>query len=358
VKLTAQVKLCPTAEQAEALRKTMETANEAANFVSERAWQTRTFHRFALSSVCYHDVRATFGLAAQMTTQIINVVAGGYRAKREGRHTYRLTSAITYDSRVLSWKEGEVSIWTLDGRQRIPFLCGPRQEAMLARRCSQAKLVTRRGEWFLLIPCEVEVRDRIATSKALGVDLGVVNIAVDSDGEIHSASHLLNVRHRNRRLRGKLQRLGTRSAKRKIKRLSGREARFARDTNHVISKRIVAKAEGTARAIALEDLKGITKRQTVRQSQRATLHSWSFHQLREFIAYKAELAGIPVVVVDPRNTSRTCPECGLIDKKNRRSQESFVCVSCGFAGHADTVAAGVIAGRAVADPPIVAALSG
>ncbi len=95
---------------------------------------------------------------------------------------------------------------------------------------------------------------------ALGVDLGVVNIAVDSDGEVHSGSQINNVRHSHRLLRAKLQAKGTRSAKRKLKRLSGKERRFAKDTNHCISKKLVAKAKDTNRAIALEDLKGIRSR--------------------------------------------------------------------------------------------------
>ncbi|MER3402668.1 MAG: transposase, partial [Armatimonadota bacterium] len=63
------------------------------------------------------------------------------------------------------------------------------------------------------------------------------------------------------------------------------------------------------------------------------------HQLRSFIEYKARLAGVPVVIVDPRNTSRTCPACGHVAKANRPTQAEFRCVECGFAGPADAIAA-------------------
>src|SRR5439155_13664376 len=135
-------------------------------------------------------------------------------------------------------------------------------------------------------------------------------IATDSDGDVHSADHINNVRYRRRRLRKKLQRKGTQQARRRLRKLAGKERRFARDTNHCISKRIVAKAQGTKRGIALEDLGGIRDRLTVRKSQSATLHSWSFDDLQQKIRYKARRAGVPVVYVDPRNTSRTCPDCG------------------------------------------------
>ena len=115
-------------------------------------------------------------------------------------------------------------------------------------------------------------------------------------------------------------------------------------------------AQGTRRAIALEDLGGIRKRVTVRRDQRATLHarSGSFFQLRAFLTYKAQLAGVTVIPVDPRHTSRTGPHCGCVDKRNRPAQSKFACVSCGFSGFADHIAARNIASRAVVNPPNVA----
>jgi len=97
----------------------------------------------------------------------------------------------------------------------------------------------------------------------------------------------------------------------------------------------------------------IRMRITVPRLRRATLSSWSFNQLRSFIAYKAEREGVTAVLVDPWNTSRTCPECGTIDKRNRKSQRLFSCVSCGFAGLADHIAAENIR-RAAVNQPIVA----
>ena len=84
---------------------------------------------------------------------------------------------------------------------------------------------------------------------------------------------------------------------------------------------------------------------------RATLCSWAFHQLRAFIAYKAALAGVPLVAVDPRDTSRQCPACGCIDKRNRPSQARFSCIGCGLAGPADTIAAINIGRRAAVNRP-------
>ncbi len=137
----------------------------------------------------------------------------------------------------------------------------------------------------------------------------------------------------------------------------GRERRFKKDTNHVISKQVVSKAKGTTRLIALEDLKDIRSRVvTVTHGQRDRHGKWAFSELRSFIEYKARMNGVPLVIVDPRNTSRECPKCHTMDKKNRPERNLFRCIECGFSEEADYVAARNIAARAVVvvNQPIVA----
>ncbi len=168
------------------------------------------------------------------------------------------------------------------------------------------------------------------------------------------------MRARYSRLHRKLQQKGTKSAKRLLRKRSGRERRFSRDINPCLSKALVSTAKGTSRGLALEDLQGIRERAkaTVRQRQRRVLHNWAFFQLRAFIAYKAALAGVPVVSVNPAYTSQTCSRCGHCERANRKSQAKFLCVSCGFSAHADLNAARHIASRAAVIPPDAAALAG
>ena len=177
--------------------------------------------------------------------------------------------------------------------------------------------------------------------------MGIVNLATDNDGESFSGKQIDTVREKNAVLKANLQKTGTKSSKRHLKKLSGRESRFHRDVNHVISKKIVAKAKDTKQAIALEDLKGIRKSVTVRRTQRSRIHSWAFYQLRSFIEYKAILVGVPVVLVNPRGTSHICPVCNHNERGNRPNRDNFKCVQCGFSGNADHIAAINIAARAV-----------
>jgi IS605 OrfB family transposase len=310
----------------------------------------------------YHPVREAFGLSAQLTVRCIAKVADAYKLDKDTQRTFAPLGAVAFDERILSYTQQNtaVTIWTLDGRQSIPFVCGERQRELLAFRRGETDLAFVRGQWYLFATADIETPEPIDVEGMLGIDLGVTNIAVDSDGEVHSGRAIKSLRYRHRRLRNKLQRLGTKRSRHRLKRLSGQEARFAKDANHVLSKKIVAKAKGTQRAIAVEDLTHIRTRITARRSQRATLYSWSFAQLQAFIAYKALGAGVPVHRVNPRNTSRTCPACGHIDKANRKTQSSFVCTLCGLAGLADAIAAENIRvlGRALVNAPHVSDASG
>ena len=181
----------------------------------------------------------------------------------------------------------------------------------------------------------------------LGVDLGIAEVATDSDGNAHSGEPVKAVRRRLKRLRSLLQKAQTRNAKRHLRKIRRRQRRFVSDSNHVIAKHLVERAHSTRRALCLEDLSGIRERangfhshwRELGREMRWLLGGWAFDQLRALVAYKAEMAGVPVVYVDPRNTSRTCHACGYCDKANRPSQATFRCLACGLAMNADVNAA-------------------
>lgn len=353
MKLTAQVKLRPTDQQREALKQTLEAANAACNAISDYAWVNQLFNQFKLHKALYTDMRVTFGLAAQLAVRCLGKVADSYKADKAAKHTFKEHGSIPYDNRILAYRQQTetVSIWLVGGRAEMPYECGDRQRELLKHQKGESDLWYAGGAFYLLATCEIDEPTPAEVETYLGIDGGIVNLATDSDGEVHRANHINNVRYRHRRLRRKLQQKGTKSARRLLRYLAGKERRFAKDTNHCISKRIVTKAQGTKRGIALEDLNGIRDRITVSKSQRVTLHSWSFDDLQQKIRYKARRAGVKVVWVDPRNTSRTCPACGCIDKHNRPSQAQFKCVACGHAGLADHIAALNISRRAVVNPP-------
>jgi putative transposase len=354
MKTTLQIKLLPDEAQRAAMEKTMRTFNDACNYIAEVAHKERCASKFKLQKLIYADVRDRFGLSAQMTIRAIAKVVEVYKRDKSKQPFFKPTGAMVYDERILSFKGLEAaSLLTLDGRVTVPMQMGEYQRVQFHRGRGQADLVLVGNVFYLLSVVETPEDPPIDPQGFIGVDLGIVNIATDSDGEKFSGEAVEHTRCRYHELRQDLQSCGTRSARAHLRRIRRKESLFRRDTNHVIAKRLVAKAKDTERGIALEDLKHIRARTTVRKSDRAKHSGWSFFQLQSFIAYKAQLSGVPVLWVDPRNTSRTCPACGHCDKANRKTQSEFQCVHCGHAANADVVGAINIAARAEVMRPIV-----
>jgi IS605 OrfB family transposase len=360
MKLIAQVKLNTTPEQNDALKRTLKQANEARNYLSEQAWETKTFGQYQLHKLSYHVARSAFpSLSSQVVVRAIADVADSYKLDRKTKRTFKPFGAISYDERILHWytDRQEVSIWTVGGRLHIPYQCGERQRLMLKTLQGQADLVYRNGKFYLHQACNVETPDPNDPAGWLGIDLGVVNLAVDSDGDTFSGDKVETKRRWHEDRRKALQSVGTKSAKRRLKQLSGRQSRFQTDTNHCISKALVAKARRHNLGIAIEDLSGISQRTTVRKAQRSRHLNWSFCELRIFLSYKAQLFGVPVQLIDPRYSSQECPACGHVSKSNRQTRDAFCCEQCGFSGSADHVAAMNIAARANVNTPTVSTMT-
>jgi putative transposase len=347
MKITLQIKLLPDETQHAALLDTMKVFNEACCFIAEVAHCEKCASKFALQKLVYRDVREQFGLSSQMAILAVHKVVGAYKRDTSMQCTFQPTGAIAYDQRVLSFKGLEkASILTVKGRITVPMQMGEYQKVQFGRAHGQADLVLRRGVFYLLLTIETPVAPAGEPTGFIGVDLGIVQIAADSDGESFSGQPVEDVRQKYHKQRRSLQAKGTRSATRRLQKISKKEALFRKDRNHIISKTLVEKAKDTGRGIALEDLEDIRERTTVRKSDRAKHSGWSFRQLQSFIAYKASIHGVPVVFVDPRNTSKGCSVCGHISKANRKTQSGFQCVSCGHTANADTNAAINIAARA------------
>ncbi|MFG2431910.1 RNA-guided endonuclease InsQ/TnpB family protein [Streptomyces sp. NPDC048590] len=370
MKIVVQVKLLPvSAYDADALAATLRACNRAANAASEVAFAKDLKRRNMLQDAVYHRLRAEFDLGAQAAVRTITKVCDAYttlkanikagnlgrdgsrrRVRAESRPiSFREGAAQPYDDRMLTWNldARTVSIWTVAGRlKHVPFVCSPEGLELLRSRRGESDLVMRDGVFFLVATIDLPEPEVFEPGGFLGVDLGIVNIATTSDGEILAARRLNRYRQRHRDLRTKLQKKRTKSAKRVLKRIRRREARHVANTNHIIAKKLVATAERTSRGIGLEDLSGIRARVTAKKDQRARLHSWAFAQLGAFVAYKAKRAGVPVVHVDPRNTSRQCSECWHVHRTNRVSQARFECRSCGSIMHADHNGSRNIAHRA------------
>ncbi len=334
-------------EHEAALQATQKACNAAASWIASVCWEEDITNTNTAHHRVYGETRARFGLGAQLAVcaraKAVEAIKATSTKKSDTCPQFGPRGSIRYDARTYRLMSlDRVSLNTLQGRAICHLILGKRQHDMLIDRTWKiggADLVWRRGIYYLNVTQSKEAPEVTQTNDTLGVDLGIVSLATDSQGESFSGAQVKAVRERYHTRRKILQKVGTRSAKRRLKKMSGREKRFQKDTNHVISKALVRKAAQSCKALALEDLTGMRERVTVRHENRYERHSWAFYQLRTFIHYKAAWAGVPVRLIDPKNTSRICSQCGHCEKANRQSQASFLCKQCGFCCNADLNAA-------------------
>ena len=340
---SVKCKLRTDGESASALADTMKQFNAACNDLSAWAWETQTFRAFDLHKMAYHMVREAFGLPAQLTVRAIAKVTDSYKIDRPIQHVFGERSAVIYDARCMTLKGvSSVSLTTVHGRRSFSLSHGGKQrEQLLAGTTGEADLLYIDGNYYLSISVKTPDPPAVDTSGGvLGIDLGIVEIATDSEGQSFSGDAVKAMRVRVKEHRRNLQRARTRSAFKRLQKVRRRQSRYVADVNHCISKAIVAKALSLKKALALEILTGIRERSNgFNREMRWLMGNWAFDDLGRKVAYKADFAGVPKIYRDPRNSSRTCSECGYCDRANRKSQSQFLCLKCGFGISADINAA-------------------
>lgn len=342
MKLTLQIKLLPNVEQAESLKNTISVFNEACNAISAIAWERRCFRQFNLQKEVYYAIKDTYGLSAQLVVRAISKVADSYKLDRKSQRKFREFGAITYDSRILSYtRNKKASLSTVGGRIKIPYVCYRPELMQYAK--GEADLLYIKGKFFLYQTIDIPDEDIENCEDFIGVDMGVTDIAVTSEGKAYSSDVINRVREKYNKTRASVQAKGTRNAHKLLKRLRGRERRFATIVNHTISKQVVEQAKRENKGISLEDLTNIRKRSNKEKRNKTfkrRVNSWPFAQLRSFLEYKGKRAGINVVAIPPAYTSQTCSNCLHIGIRNGKS---FHCTHCGYVADADFNAARNIA---------------
>ncbi|WP_016876222.1 RNA-guided endonuclease InsQ/TnpB family protein [Chlorogloeopsis fritschii] len=383
--ITAKLKLNPTAEQKEALREVSLAYRDALNYASQVAFDlNKTSSGNKLQKAVYNELRARFGLGAQMACNVPRQVSATYKSlwtkvkqnvtAIKAGHTKKLYKGLDkapkYVSRTVtlnyqrdySFKtEQRVSINTLNGRVVVPYE-GYNKHLQLIANCAKigaAKIVYQRSSktYYLMVSLEIEAPtiEPTTITRISGVDVGQRYLAVEVDlqnkAKFYSGKAARHKADRYHKARKTLQRKGTRSAKRRLIALSGRERRFIADTNHQIAKQI-AKPNSL---IGLEDLTGIRDRTKSKSGKRASKKQrkanqnkakWSFAELHGYIDYKANLVGSLATKVRAHYTSQSCVRCGHTSKANRPNKGLlFRCECCGFELHADLLGSRNIALR-------------
>lgn len=357
---TIRLVLHPMPEQEPALRETLVQFTQSFNAVCRYGWEHGEKNGVVLHHATYYDQKAALprlvsDLRVQARVKATEAVKSALTLQRQGRRVSCPKAAacpVRYNLHTykLDWESRTVRLSTTQGRKTLRFDLPAYAAKYAGCPTDTADLLCRKGRWWLCVVVTVEALDVAPTDAAMGVDLGVVRPAVTSTAQFLGERRWRELEARTFRLRRKLQAKGSKSAKRRLKRLSGKTLRRRRDHDHVLSKRIVqaAPAGGT---IVLENLTNIRSRAKIKKgtSTSRRIHGWSFDQLQGFIAYKAEERGLTVASVDPRHTSQMCSACGHQARNNRRSQGDFWCRQCGYRLNADLNGAKNIAAKYLAN---------
>jgi putative transposase len=354
---TIRIKLQPSPAQAAALAETSRQFTAAFNLFVELGWREGVSNATKLHFLAYYSVRTALpDLNSNLTNTARAKAAEALRSAftlrkdqhrkvsmprsdacppRYNIHTYRV-----------DWESWTVRMSLVGGRQTIRFSVPEYAAKYAGCPVDTADLLERDGEWWLHVVVTVGAPDVVPEGQVVGVDLGINRPAVTSNNHFLGQRRWKAIEGRYFKNIRALQKKSTKSAKRHLRKLKRRRARFRKDADHVLSKQIVATAEPGA-TIVLENLKDIRKRMKAkRRSQtKRRMHSWPFASLKAKIAYKAEERGCTVVAVDPRHTSQACSRCGHTARNNRRSQSVFICRQCGYHLNADLNAARNIAAK-------------
>ena len=198
MKLTLQLKLVPTPEQHTALLETMRAFNAAASYAADVGFTTHVFSQESIHVRCYRELRDRFGLSSQMAVRAIGKAVETFRRDKRVCPIFRPNGAMTYDERLLGWKgPAHVSLLTLQGRVVVAMVYGEYQAGFLPRLKGQVDLVYRDGTFYLYATIEVPEDTPIEPTRFLGVDLGITNIATDSDGHSYTGEAIERVRRRS-----------------------------------------------------------------------------------------------------------------------------------------------------------------
>lgn len=376
---TLKLQIYPTEEQIELFQYSQLQFIKGCQCVSDYIFEHQIFEQRKLHDTLYYYLREKFGLPAQLAASTFRVVLARYKTvqtqlrkqqvKFLDKYTnewvsYRkelshLTQPIQFKQPVLQLvrnrsysflKDNTLSIGTLSGRQKVPFTYLDNHDyfdKFSNYTFGQGELLNIKGKWYFHVSATIEAPDFDVNNiqHVVGIDRGLRHLAVTFDEQgkttFYNGKHVMNKRKHYSELRAELQSKGTKSAKKRLKRLSRKENRWMRDVNHRITKTLID-TYGPNTLFVLENLEGVTFN-TVhhrKKSKRYEHHSWAFYQFEEFLTYKAKEIGAKVIKIDPRYTSQTCPKCGNIDKTARDHHvHEYHCKQCGYRSNDDRIAA-------------------
>lgn len=305
----------------------------------EWSFKNKTYNKNKCHHALYNNIRKQYPDFPSALVQCIRDTALESIKQNKFKHKphKKKNSGFRLNKTLISLKENNISVIHPNKRFKFNFKYPEYFSELKTTKFKSATLNLKKSTNEIILNLQFELPDSPKKTKGeiLGVDCGLYNIISCSNGFQYKGNKIREFQRKLLFNRRKLQAKGTKSAKRKLKKLSGRQVRFSKDVNHCLSKYLINIPN--LKTIVFENLKGIRKQRKGKKLNK-WLSSWTFYQLQTYTKYKASHKGINVVFVDPRYTSQKCSRCGFTDKENR-NQHQFKCKHCGFKYDADLNAA-------------------
>lgn len=345
--LTIQVQIFPSREEQALLRQLADEYIRVVNTLAEQAEAHGAFPKITTK-----DVDAF--LPSAVINQAIRDAKSVYRkSKKLGKRPILKKRVYFVNSQNYTIGKDYIAFPIMvDGKtKRTEFRAHwteRQRQRLVHAKLGLLRIVEKSHKWYAQIAIEVKTPPEEEEFNVMGVDLGLKcpAVAVTSTGKTRFFGNGRMIKYIRRKYQSRRRKLGKLKKLAAIRKLGNKEHRWMTDQNHKISRQIVnlAVQEGVS-TIKLEKLANIRKTARTSRKNAKNLHNWPFYQLASFISYKAKLAGIRVVFVNPAYTSQACPKCGTHNKARDRR---YVCHACGYVTHRDRVGAMNIM-QAVAD---------
>ena len=364
------------------LKNLMNTFRDGCNYVSNYIFN----HNFILNKndiqkAIYYDLRNKYRLKSQLAISCIRSVVARYKTVKTqlSQKPYRYDTGKKDKNCKAIWKSvprdltwlwypinfkrpqadlqrnrdwsklsnGDLSVAGLTKRVKVTPIChGFDQYFDGTWKLGAAKLLHVNNKWYLHIAATKDIPElqNDYINNVVGLDRGLrfITNGYDSKGKsiFFNGKQLTAKRRHYKKLRAKLQSKGTKSAKRRLKKIGHRENRWMADVNHQVTKTLV-NHYGPNTLFVIEDLTGIRKTtEKIKKDKRYEQVSWAFYQFEQFLTYKANLYHDSVVKVDAHYTSQRCPKCGQIKKNNRNhGNHIYICRNCGYSSNDDRIGA-------------------
>lgn len=346
-------------DQVNILYETLTLYSQSCSRCIDVAWDMRTkkISTEKVHDLTYYPLRQELGLKSQYVCSSRNKAIEMVKSARDREKKNKRFSKpghglipIRLDARTLSFNSERTyaSVATQGERIKIPLTWHRQARRYENWFCQSGEIgIDKWGRWNLWLVFEKKFKLPERTGVVYGGDRGIAHVIVISNNKFYGERWWAEHERKSFLHIARLQSKGTKSAKRRLKKVFRKLRRFRENCDRVIAKQIIASLQ-PGDTIVLEILTHIRDRCGVKgkahKKHRRKIGRWSFKRLENAIRYHAELSGIYVECVKAHYTSQMCSKCGVVSKSNRKNQALYSC-KCGLRLNADLNAARNIAER-------------